>query len=440
MTMDSTRIRSRTTDTTTRDRTIAVLSDLLGEPRRWDVGVRLWDGTTLGSTHARTTIVLPYPWSLRSLMWPPSELNAGEAFIFGDIDIEGDIEGVFELWDHLSGLPWKRPGFLARLGASLLTLPARPSGRDASRAAATGGALHSRERDRAAVRYHYDVSNDFFAHWLDPRMQYSCGYFRSVDDDLETAQLAKVEHICRKLRLREGDRLLDIGCGWGGLLEHAATRYGVRGLGITLSEPQAEHANERLRRAGVSGRAHVEVRDYREVDGEFDKIVSVGMVEHVGAAMLRPYFAQVMRLLRPGGVFLNHGITTLWGEQGVLKRNSFMGRYVFPDGELQAISDVLSAAEAEGFEVRDVESLREHYARTLRCWVANLEAAHDEVVRETDEVTYRIWRIYMAGSAHGFDEGGLNVFQTLLHRPCGGPSCLPPTRDDWYAAVPAEPV
>jgi len=436
--MDTMRTVPRATETSTRDRTIAVLTDLLGETHCWDVRIRLWDGTTLGPTHARTTIVLPFLWSLRSLMWPPNELNAGEAFIFGDIDIEGDIEGVFDVWDRLSGLPWTRPRFLARLCASLLTLPARPSGRDSSKRAAAGGALHSRERDRAAVRYHYDVSNDFFAHWLDPRMQYSCGYFRSMDDDLETAQLAKVEHICRKLRLREGDRLLDIGCGWGGLLEHAATRYGVQGLGITLSEPQADHANERLRRAGVSDRARVEVRDYREVDGEFDKIVSVGMVEHVGQAMLRPYFAQAMRMLRPDGVFLNHGITTLWGAQGALGRDTFMGRYVFPDGELQAVSDVLAAAEAEGFEVRDVESLREHYARTLRCWVANLEAAHDRVVRETDEVTYRIWRIYMAGSARGFHSGGLNVFQTLLHRPCGGPSCLPPTRDDWYVTRPVE--
>ncbi|HEY5432741.1 MAG TPA: class I SAM-dependent methyltransferase, partial [Coriobacteriia bacterium] len=245
MTMDTMRTVPRATETSTRDRTIAVLTDLLGETHCWDVRIRLWDGTTLGPTHARTTIVLPFPWSLRSLMWPPNELNAGEAFIFGDIDIEGDIEGVFDVWDRLSGIPWKRPRFLARLGASLLMLPARPSGHDASRGADAGGALHSRERDRAAVRYHYDVSNTFFARWLDSRMQYSCGYFRSADDDLEAAQLAKVEHICRKLRLREGDRLLDIGCGWGGLLEHAATRYGVQGLGITLSEPQADHANER---------------------------------------------------------------------------------------------------------------------------------------------------------------------------------------------------
>ena len=438
--MEATRSQQRACDPATRDRTKAVLTGLLGEAHRWEVGVRLWDGTTLGPPNPATTLVLPYPWSLRSLAWPPSELNAGEAFIFGDIDIQGDIEGVFDLWGRLSGLPWKNPAFLARLAASVLALPAPPSGRDTARGAMGRGALHSRERDRAAVRYHYDVSNEFYARWLDLRMQYSCGYFRSEGDDLETAQSAKVEHICRKLRLREGEQLLDIGCGWGGLLEHAATRYGVQGLGITLSEPQAEHANERLRRAGVSDRVHVEVRDYREIDGGFDKIVSVGMVEHVGAAMLRPYFAQAMRMLRPGGVFLNHGITTLWGAQGALKPDTFMGRYVFPDGDLQAISDVLAAAEAEGFEVRDVESLREHYARTLRCWVTNLEAAHDEVVRETDEVTYRIWRIYMAGSAHGFHDGGLNVFQTLLHRPCGGPSCLPPTRDDWYAAALAEPV
>jgi cyclopropane-fatty-acyl-phospholipid synthase len=425
------------TDTRARDRTITLLTEILGPPEDWRIDVRLWDGTTLGPAGEKTTAVLPHPWSLRSLLWPPTEVHAGEAYIFGDVDIEGDIEGVFRVLDTLPDLEWKRPAFLARVAAELLDLTAAPPRRDPGRGATSRGVLHSRERDRASVRYHYDVSNDFYSLWLDPRMQYSCGYFRAPDDDLATAQSAKVEHICRKLRLHQGERLLDIGCGWGGLLEHAASHYGVSGVGITLSEPQAEHANERLRRAGVADRAHVEVRDYREVEGVFDKIVSVGMIEHVGEAMLRPYFAQAMRLLKPGGVFLNHGITTTWEHQGPLGRDSFVGRYVFPDGELQPVSVVLGAAEAEGFEVRDVESLREHYARTLRHWVANLEAAHDAIVRETDEVTYRIWRLYMAGSAHNFDAGGISVFQTLLHRPCGGPSCLPPTREDWYGKEPS---
>ena len=432
--MDSTIKNARSHESTkARDATVAVLTELLGPPETWHVAARLWDGTCLGPSASRATVVLPHPWSLRSLLWPPTEINAGEAYIFGDVDVEGDIEGIFGMLDDLASLEWRRPAVFVRLARGLLALPAPPSGRDPSRGAVTSGALHSRARDRAAVRYHYDVSNNFYAKWLDPKMQYSCGYFRSPDDALDVAQAAKVDHICRKLRLSEGDRLLDIGCGWGGLLEHAAVNYGVSGLGITLSEPQAEHANERLRKAGVADRARVEVSDYRDATGTFDKIVSVGMVEHVGEKMLRPYFAQAFRLLEPGGVFLNHGITTTWEGRGPLRRGSFLGRYVFPDGELQPVSIVLGAAEAEGFEVRDVESLREHYARTLRHWVSNIEAAHDAVVAETDEVTYRIWRLYMAGSAHGFHAGGLNVFQSLLHRPCGGPAPLPPTREDWYA-------
>lgn len=423
-----------------RERTIELATDILGPPETWNVAARLWNGTTLGPAGARTTIVLKHPWSLRSLLWPPNEVNAGEAYIFGDVDVEGDIEGVFDLLDGLADFEWKRPAQLAHLTRELLALPARPSVRDTSRAASSHGAVHSRARDRESVRYHYDVSNDFYSMWLDPRMQYSCAYFRTADDDLASAQSAKVDYVCRKLRLRPGDRLLDIGCGWGGLLEHAASAYGVEALGITLSEPQARHANERLRRAGVADRAHVEVCDYREVTGQFDKIVSVGMVEHVGEANLRTYFAQAMRMLNPGGVFLNHGITADWSQQGALGKDTFSGRYVFPDGELQAISVVLGAAEGEGFEVRDVESLREHYARTLRHWVRNLEEAHADVVRETDEVTYRIWRLYMAGSAHNFSNGNLNVYQTLLLRPCGGPSCLPPTREDWYGPVGADAI
>ena len=416
--------------------TLALLETILGPPKDWSIAFRLWDGTSAGPADAMTTLVLVHPWSMRSLLWPPTEVNAGEAYIFGDIDAEGDIEHVFDVMEDLAELEWRRPALFAHLGRLLLTLPARPAGRDALRAADQRGELHSRQRDRAAVRYHYDVSNDFYRTWLDERMQYSCAYFRDPGDDLDTAQNAKLEHICRKLRLKRDDRLLDIGCGWGGLLEYADIEHGVRGLGVTLSEPQASLANERLRRAGVGDRAHVEVRDYREVEGEFDKLVSVGMVEHVGEDKLPEYFGQAMRLLRPGGVFLNHGITTRWDQRPSPGPKSFVSRYVFPDGELQTVSTVLAAAERAGFEVRDVEGLREHYARTLRHWVANLERQHDRIVKATDEVTYRIWRLYMSGSAHNFDAGRLGIFQALLFKPCGGPACLPPTRADWYAAQP----
>ncbi len=416
-----------------RDDTMAVLTQILGPEERWPVAVRLPDGTEHGPAAADATVVLPHAWSLRSLLWPPTEVNAGEAYIFGDVDLVGNMERMFDALDSLADLEWKRPAFFARLAARLLALPAPPSSHDRGRAADPHGILHSRQRDRAAVRYHYDVSNTFYGMWLDQRMQYSCGYFRSPGDTLDAAQTAKLEHICRKLRLKAGDRLLDIGCGWGGLLEYAASHHGARGLGVTLSEPQAALANERLARAGVADRARAEVRDYREVSGTFDKIVSVGMVEHVGESKLREYFGKAMSVLEPGGLFLNHGITTEQSQQPSPGRNSFVARYVFPDGELQTVSTVLKAAEREGFEIRDVESLREHYARTLRHWVANLEAHHDEVVAETDEVTYRIWRLYMSGSAHNFDAGRLSLFQSLLVKPNGGPAPLPPTREDLYA-------
>lgn len=432
--MAATTIQTRTdVDTDALENTERLLTEILGPPTHWRLGVRLWDGSTLGPSRPATTVVLEHPWSLRRLLLPPTDLNAGEAYIYGDIDIEGQVEGVFPAMDRLAASGRLRPAVLARIASHALQLPAPPTARDHSHAARPTGVRHSLSRDRSAVCYHYDVSNDFYGLWLGPQMQYSCAYFRTPEADLAAAQEAKIEHICRKLRLHRGDRLLDIGCGWGGLLEHAARHHGVTGLGVTLSQEQARLANERFRAAGVEDLVHVEVRDYREVTGEFDKIVSVGMIEHVGSAHLPEFFSLARRLLVPGGTFLNHGITKRWGNPPSPSPHSFVAHYVFPDGELQPISHVLTAAEEAGLEIRDVESLREHYARTLRHWVANLEAAHDQAVAQTDEVTYRIWRIYMAGSAYNFDNGGLSVFQTLLHRPTGRPADLPPTRDDWYA-------
>lgn len=298
------------------------------------------------------------------------------------------------------------------------------------------GVRHSRHRDRKAVTYHYDVSNDFYSLFLDERMVYSCAYFSSLDEDLDAAQERKLDYICRKLRLRRGERLLDIGCGWGGLVIHAASRYGVDAVGITLSRPQAALANERIRRAGLSERCRVEVRDYREVDGTstYDKMVSVGMFEHVGESLLPEYFRRAFRLLRPGGVFLNHGIARN-PEFPLVPGPSFTDHYVFPDGELVPISTTLCCAEASGFEVRDVESLREHYILTLRRWVTRLEARRGEARNATDERTYRLWRLYMAGSAHKFRIGQNNVYQVLLSRPSGAGSDLPLTRSDWYAGA-----
>jgi cyclopropane-fatty-acyl-phospholipid synthase len=285
--------------------------------------------------------------------------------------------------------------------------------------------LHSRERDRQAISYHYDYPVEFYKLWLDPRMVYSCAYFAAPDEELATAQERKLDLICRKLQLRRGDRFLDIGCGWGGLIMHAAAQYGVHATGITTSLPQVEWARESARQAGLADRCRVELCDYRdlEADRPYDKIASVGMFEHVGQALLSEYFRRAWQLLLPGGLFLNHGIA----RSATYRRigPSFTDKYVFPDGELLPINDTLRTAETSGFEVRDVENLREHYVFTLRNWVHALEAHLVEACRVTDEATCRTWRIYMYGAARRFATGQLNVFQTLLSKSSGGQSGLP---------------
>jgi cyclopropane-fatty-acyl-phospholipid synthase len=413
--------------------TAAALSAALGPPDRWGFAVRLWDGTRLGPASAPATVVLRHPWSLRRIFWPPGDTAPGEAFIFGDADVEGSLEAVFAAVAPMFEPGYWKPGVVIGLLRMLARLPAAPARRHRLHAASPAGAAHSRERDRDVVRHHYDVPVEFFRLWLDPRLQYSCAYFEREDDDLETAQAAKLEYICRKLRLKPGDRLLDIGCGWGGLLEYAAERRGVTGIGVTLSPPQAAEANARFARSGLGGRVRAEVLDYRDVTGAFDAVVSVGMVEHVGEANLPRYFSKAFSLLRPGGVFLNHGIATPWSRPWPKHGSGFVQRYVFPDGELLPISRMVTEAERAGFEVRDVENLREHYALTLRHWVRRLEAGHARAAEVADEVIYRIWTLYMSGSAWNFHRGALEIFQALLYKPSGGPAALPLTRADWYA-------
>jgi len=423
--------------------TLSLLQDILGPSApasaKRDFAVRLWNGTVwrpepAAGEPARFTIVLQHPGALRKMFLPPNELTLGEAYIYNDFDIEGDIEAVFSIADQFLEGRWGKVEQL-RYGQRLLSLPKSGQARPDDAAAKLRGARHSRERDRQAVTYHYNRSNDFYALWLDARMVYSCAYFASPDDDLDTAQERKLEYICRKLRLRPGERLLDIGCGWGGLVLYAAQHFGVDAYGITLSEPQAELAQQRIQQAGLAERCRVEVRDYRDVNqpGSFDKIVSVGMFEHVGEALLPVYFKQAWSVLRPGGVFLNHGIASNMSIPN-LSKDSFARHYVFPDGELVPINATLRAAESSGFEVRDVESLREHYTLTLRHWVRRLEEHADEARKLTDDVTYRIWRLYMSGAAHGFQVGSSNIYQALLAKPAHGESGLPLTRADWYTA------
>jgi cyclopropane-fatty-acyl-phospholipid synthase len=417
---------------------LKLLDDLLGREADGRVGARLWDGTRWPDGRPRdATLVLRHPGALRAMFRAGTELALSEAYLHDDFDIEGDVESVFGLADSLA----KRTAGWTRKLAAFSELGRLPKDGGRPRAAGRGparlsGRLHSIERDRDAIRYHYDVSNEFYRLFLDSRMVYSCGYYADRNADLDAAQLAKLDLICRKLRLKPGQRLLDIGCGWGGLVMHAAERYGVDATGITLSRPQVDLAAERIAAAGLAQTCRVQYLDYREVsaDRPWDALVSVGMFEHVGGAMLGAYFAKAARLLVRGGVFLNHGIASRVTDP-FDTGPSFSNSYVFPDGETLPIHVTLEAAEKAGFEVRDLESLREHYAMTLRHWVRKLEAGHEEALRHVDEPTWRVWRLYLSGSAHGFATGRLNVYQALLALPDEhGSSGLPLTRGDWYRA------
>jgi cyclopropane-fatty-acyl-phospholipid synthase len=430
------------------DRARRVFEHVFGPVAERTFAVRYWDAAVdvPPLPQPAFTFVLHSPEALRRMFFPPSELALGEAYVRGDFDIEGDLASAMRLADAIRArmTPRRAVALLARL--LVQSFAAGRAQRPRSRFGSREGSLHSRERDAAAIRSHYDVGNDFYALWLDRRMVYSCAYFETGSEDIDAAQEAKLDHICRKLRLAPGDRLLDIGCGWGALVRHAAERYGVRALGVTLSPAQAEHARAEIRARGLDRRCAVEVADYRDLGerSRFDRIVSVGMFEHVGPQGMSEYFARVFRLLKSGGVFLNHGIVrareragsglAAWLERLVWREGAFIDRYVFPDGDLVTLTTAVAAAEDAGFEVRDVESLREHYAMTLRRWGSRLEAAAAHAVACVGEETYRVWKLYMAGSAHGFARGRLGLAQILLARPDErGRVTLPLTRRDLYA-------
>jgi cyclopropane-fatty-acyl-phospholipid synthase len=388
---------------------------------------------------AAARVVVRGPDALGRLLWPPSADSLGEAYLRGDIDIEGDIWAAvdagrsFDLRRLGRDLPR-----LARLGLELRrgAEPA-PSLR---RRARLFGRRHSRARDLAAIRFHYDVGNDFYALWLDPRLVYSCAYFDTTETTLDEAQNAKLDLICRKLGLQPGMRLLDIGCGWGSLVTYATEHYAVEATGITLSAVQAEWATAEIRRCDLQRRARVAVRDYRDLCflGQFDAVASVGMFEHVGRERLGEYFAAAFRALRPGGLFLNHGIATTSPGGGLRPRwtrfgdGGFVGRYVFPDGELVTVEDAIGFARRVGFELIDVQRLRPHYALTLKAWVERLEASTDPARELVGEEVFRTWRLYMAAARGGFEDGSLDVAQLLLARPGGeGPAQLP-LRPWWH--------
>ena len=379
--------------------------------------MRAWDGSRWGPESAAATLVLQHPGALRSMLLPPNDRSAGEAYVFDDIDIEGDIFSMLEFAAGLDAVR-SRPRALniLRLARSLPNDPAHADERPRRRAGLSGRRLHSIGRDRDAVTYHYDTGNEFFRLFLGETMVYSCAHFLSPDESLETAQRRKLDLICRKLNLVPGQRLLDVGCGWGSLVVHAAEHYWVRAVGITVSGEQAEAARQLAKEAEVDDRVEILQRDYREIGGEYDAIASVGMFEHVGRNKLLQYFEQLRGLLAPGGQVLNHGIVTRSrGRAG--RRPTFIRTYVFPDGELRPIDEAIAAAEDAGFELRDAEALRMSYAVTLRRWVANLEANRDEAIRLVGDRVYRIWRVYMAGSAVSFERSDIGVYQLLLSDP-----------------------
>lgn len=404
-----------------------LLRDLLGEDL--PIGIRAYDGTSLGPENPRATIVIKSPDALRRIFFAPGELGFSRAYVAGDIDVEGDVLAALEVRDRMPVPKLSTRQFLTvarMLGRSGLRPPPRPA-----EEARLRGRLHGRTRDAAAIAHHYDLSNDAYRLILGPSMTYSCAVFEHDDDSLEQAQANKHELVCRKLALAPGMRLLDIGCGWASMAIHAAQHHGVEVLAVTLSQNQADLARKRVVDAGVADRVDVRLQDYRDVpDDQFDAISSIGMFEHVGRSHAQAYMGKVHALLRPGGRFLNHCITRPWFRRALYNRANYISRYVFPDGDLLQLSTIVSTMQAVDLEVRHSENLRDHYTRTLKAWLDNLEAHWDEVVGLVGLNKARVWRLYIAASAFNFEANRIHVHQVLAVRPDNGRSGMP-LRPDW---------
>lgn len=409
------------------------------------ISLRLWTGAgfCVGGAAAdapepRYTLVLRSPATVAALVLGRDPLRFADLYFRGELDIEGDFFEALELRRHLSSM---RLPLGERIRCALTALQLRALGErhaDAHESAAVRAAKrvkrHTKTENDQAIQFHYDLSNEFYGLWLDKAMVYSCAYFETPTLDLDRAQTAKLEHICRKLMLKPGERLLDVGCGWGALLIHAAKHHGVTAHGITLSQKQLELARERISRAGLESRVTVEKLDYRDLGLEslFDKVVSVGMFEHVGLKNLPVYFSTIHRVLKPGGLFLNHGIThdvEGWDES---VSTEFINRYVFPDGQLDTVGNIQSAMERARFEITDVENLRPHYALTLRHWAGALERRHGEALAHVSEATYRVWRLYMSCCALDFEAGEISIYQILAAKRAATGVALPLTRRHLY--------
>ncbi|MEU6976185.1 cyclopropane-fatty-acyl-phospholipid synthase family protein [Streptomyces sp. NPDC046371] len=443
-------------------RLTALAEDVLGAPL--PVRLRAWDGSEAGPADGPVLIIRERR-ALRRLLWKPGELGLARAWVAGEIDVEGDLYTVL---DRLAGFLWER----GEESRGLLETARDPKVRAAARALlklagplpppkppleemrGRSGVRHTRRRDKQAISHHYDVGNEFYELVLGPSMVYSCAYWapdgtggtEGSGGTLEDAQRDKLDLIARKLRLREGDRLLDVGCGWGSMAIHAAREYGARVVGVTLSREQAAFARKRIAEEGLTDRIEIRVQDYRDVtDGPFDAISSIGMAEHVGTVKYREYADALYGLLKPGGRLLNHQISRRpEPDEEAYEVDAFIDAYVFPDGELAPMGRTLTTLEDAGFEVRDVEAIREHYALTLRSWVANLEAGWDRAVRLTSPGRARIWRLYMAASAVSFERNRIGVNQFLAVRTPGSgasgvalrPRVWSESRESWESREP----
>ena len=421
-----------TSQNSTASKLRGVLETLLQTPL--PVRLQAWDGSVAGPDSA-PTLIIRHKRALRRIMWQPNELGLARAYVSGEMDVEGDL---YDALNRLAALVWRSPdirdiplrevvGDMLRLGI-VGTNPKPPP-----EEMVVSGTQHSKRRDRQAVSHHYDVGNDFYRIVLGESMVYSCAYWTSDEAGygLADAQRDKLDLICRKLDLQPGQRLLDVGCGWGSLAIHAARKYGVRVLGITLSTEQADYARKQVAEAGLTEQVEIRIQDYRDLDdGPFDAISSVGMAEHVGTEPYLTYAKILYSQLRPGGRLLNHQIGRLHlPPKEPHQPRSFIDSYVFPDGELVPVGTTITLLEQAGFEVRDVHALREHYGRTLRAWVSNLESDWTTAVRLTSPGRARVWRLYMAASALAFEQGRIGVNQVLAvkdHR--DGASDMPATR------------
>jgi cyclopropane-fatty-acyl-phospholipid synthase len=393
------------------------------------VAVRMFDGSRAGPADAEVTIDVRSPRALRYVATAPGSLGLARAYVAGELDVDGDL---YVALAHLAGqdfaLPVRRKVALLRElgGVRLLRPPQRPTQEVHLR-----GRRHSKARDQEAIAHHYDVSNRFYGWLLGPSMTYTCAVYPTASATLEQAQYAKHDLVARKLGLRPGMRLLDVGCGWGGMVMHAAREYGVRALGVTLSRRQAEWAQKAIAEAGLGELAEVRHLDYRDVDQEpYDAISSIGLTEHIGLAQLPGYARSLHDRLRPGGRLLNHSIT-LPSNKDTVVRQGFINRYVFPDGELTGVGRIASVIQDTGFEVRHVEDLREHYALTTAAWSANLDAHWDEAVAEVGAATARVWRLYLAGVRLGFEHNQIQLHQVLAVRLHPDGRAEMPLRPSW---------